>query len=163
MKNSAMWLGFGIENFSVEDGDPHITIAYFPPLEIEDSRGRPIDQGMGYGGITPEILISKFREFYPNKFEVHPLKYKLYGFNTDVEVLTVEVPEQVLEGIHMLKTLFFLHGMKFSTAFPFSPHISTRKGINSEEWDVPSLPLRPLTVGSIFIDYGTERKISKLS
>lgn len=163
MKTNELWIGFGVEGFPVEDGDPHITIAYFPPLPDKDEFDRPIDNLRGYGGTNPEILVSNFRKFYPSKFEVYPMKYNLYGFDKDVEVLTVEMPEQILEGIHMLKTLFFMNGMQFSTAFPFSPHVTTRKGINSEEWELPRIPLTPLTVGSIFIDYGTERKVSKLS
>lgn len=161
--SNAMWIGFGIDNFHVEDGDPHITIAYFPPLLDKDEFGRPVDTMRGYGGTSPEMLISKFRTFFPDKFEVEPMMYQLYGFNWDVEVLTVDMPEQILEGIHMLKTEFFMQGMRFSTAFPFSPHISIRKVADSGAWIAPEMIPGPLTVGSIFVDYGNERKVSKLS
>lgn len=152
-----MWIGFSVADFAVEDGDPHITLAYFPKVESADFSGRPVDGYPFYQ--NAEALCQKFHLFFPNRFFVQPLAYDLFA-NGHAEVLKVELPTHIDEGVKMLRQGLFDSGARFATDYPFIPHITTR-WVGLEDYKAPAIPLRGLLVTSIFVDFKDQRRVFK--
>lgn len=156
MTSKHIYVGFSTTPID-KVADPHITLAFIPLNEDQgqtDSYGRPIDTG-NYGDMwrTMQNFAWKLYEALEGRgFTVLTRGVDHFGEGFDVPVLRVELPPQVHELVSFFRANLYQANIRYSTLFPFDPHITISPGtIRDEETE-------GVAITGLFVDNGVERK-----